>query len=83
MKQGGLSVLNDFFGMILEYAGLYFKIYWRVLNGCSVNNSILSITQTADHLNPIIVGFRRKSVNVVQFGGKHFYIDQSQFLKMH
>jgi len=65
MKQGGLSVLNDFFGMILEYAGLYFKIYWRVLNGCSVNNSILSITQTADHLNPIIVGFRRKSVNVV------------------
>ena len=60
VKQGGQSALNGFFGMILENAGLYLKTYWRVLNGGSVNNSILSITQTEDHLDQIIVRFRLK-----------------------
>ena len=66
-QDGGLEARRTigfewFFGMILEYAGLYLKTYWRVLNGFSVNNSILSITQTAEHLDQIFVLFRRKVV---------------------
>ena len=69
------------FGVILECAGLYLKTYWSILNGGSVNNSILSITQTADHLNPIFMCFRRKSVNVVLADIQFFRSAEFQTLK--